>query len=81
MATFAIKRLRETVDIPADYSPTNSTTALIKRYSREFEVERGKIKEMPFRVVKIEDQRVQYLFEAYAIISLGTTKYNTFETT
>ena len=35
---------------------------------------------MPIRAVEIEDQRVQTVFEIYAVLALGTTKYNTFET-
>ena len=36
---------------------------------------------MEVRAVAIEDQEVQAVFEIYAILSLGTTKYNSFETT
>ena len=36
---------------------------------------------MEVRTVAIEDQRVQVVFEIYAILALGTTKYNSFQTT
>ena len=36
---------------------------------------------MEVRAVAIEDQKVQAVFEIYAILSLGTTKYNSFQTT
>ena len=36
---------------------------------------------MEGRAVAIEDQKVQVVFEIYAILSLGITKYNSFQTT
>ncbi len=36
---------------------------------------------MEVRAVAIEDQKVQAVFEIYAILSLGTPKYNSFQTT
>jgi len=35
---------------------------------------------MLVRVIAIEDQITQYLFEAYAVLELGTTEYNDFWT-
>ena len=81
MATFAIKLLREKLGIKADYSTEKSVRTLIKDHSAEFEVQRNLVKKMAIQVVKIEDPQVQYIFEAYAAISLGTTKYNTFDPT
>ena len=36
---------------------------------------------MTVRVVEIEDQQCQAIFETYAVLALGTTRYNTFHTT
>ena len=80
-ATFAFKLLREKLDIQADYSQENSKTALLNLYPKEFREQIDIVRNMTFRVVEIEDQRVQYIFEVYAILALGTTRYNTFDTT
>ena len=44
-------------------------------------VHRSWIREMKVRGVAIEDQKVQAVLEIYAILALGTTKYNSFQTT
>ena len=36
---------------------------------------------MEVRAVRIDDQAVQTVFEIYAILALGTAKYNSFQTT
>ena len=77
-ATFAIKLLRENVDIQTDYSTENSTATLLKRFPKEFGEQRDKVKCMLVRFVEIEDVNVQYIFEVYATLALGTTRYNTF---
>lgn len=80
-ATFAIKLLRESLGIKADYSTEKSTKALTNRYKCEFKDQIDRVKKMSFRVVEIEDPRVQYIFEVYATLALETTRYNTFDTT
>ena len=80
-ATFAFKLLRENTGIQAGYSQETSKNALLKRYAEGFKEQRDRVRKMTFRVVETDDQRVQYIFEVYAIFALGTTRYNTFDTT
>ena len=54
---------------------------LQKRYGKQYSRQRERIRMMEVRAVAIEDQKVQAVFEIYAILSLGTTKYNSFQTT
>ena len=46
----------------------------------EYERQRQRVGAMTIRAVEIEDPWVQAVFEIYAVLALGTTKYNTFET-
>ena len=54
---------------------------LQKKYEDNYKGQRQRIREMEVRTVAIEDQKVQAVFEIYAILALGTTKYNSFHTT
>ena len=46
----------------------------------EYERQRQRVGAMTIRAVEIEDSWVQAVFEIYAVLALGTTKHNTFET-
>lgn len=46
----------------------------------EYERQRQRVGAMTVRAVEIEDPWIQAVFEIYAVLALGTTKYNTFET-
>ena len=82
-ATFAFKLLREAVRNPESHQSGKSKTRkeLQELYPREYKEQRLRIRNMTVRVVEIECQRVQAVFETYAILALGTTLYNTFHTT
>ena len=58
-----------------------SRQGLQKKYEDNYKGQRQRIREMEVRAVGIEDQKVQAVFEIYAILALGTTKYNSFHTT
>ena len=80
-ATFAFKLLREKLGIPPSYSTKNSRKEIQENHSAEYAKQRERIRNMCVRVIEIENQPAQAVFEIYAILSLGTTRYNTFHTT
>ena len=80
-ATFMFKLVREKIGKPADYSKKNSWKALEKEYPKKFKEQQERVLKMKFQSIEIVDQQVQTVFEIYAIISLTTTRYNTFHTT
>ena len=80
-ATFAFKLLLEKKGEPGRHRSSAPRKELEERHSEEYSRQRERIRNMTVRVVEIEDQRVQAVFETYAILALGTTRYNTFHTT
>ena len=78
-ATFALKLLREAIGDSNSRKYTRSE--LQEKYPDLYEAQREKVRNMRFRVVKVEDSALQYVFEAYVIFALCTTRYNSFETT
>ena len=54
---------------------------LQEKYKETYTEQRERIREMEVHTVQIDDQAVQAVFEIYAILALGTTKYNSFQTT
>ena len=54
---------------------------LQEKYEDKYQEQRNRIREMEVRTVEIDDQRVQAVLEIYSILALGTTKYNSFQTT
>ena len=80
-ATFAYKLMLEEVGEQGSHSSKSSRQDLQKKYENKYKGQRKRIREMEVRGVTIEDQKVQAVFEIYAILALGTTKYNSFQTT
>ena len=80
-ATFALKLLRKKLDDPGGHSPKYARKKIEECFGEQYAEERNRVRKMQFQVIEIKNQRVQYVFEAYAIISLGTTEYNSFVTT
>ena len=80
-ATFAYKLMLEEVGEQGGHSSQLSRHDLQNQYEDKYRGQRKRIREMEVRTVAIEDQRVQAVFEIYAILALGTTKYNSFQTT
>ena len=74
-ATFAFKLLREKLG-----NPEGTRKEVQEEYQEEYDLQRKRVGDMTIRVVEIEDQREQTVFEIYAVLALGTTRYNTFET-
>ena len=80
-ATFAFKLLRETIGAPDGHVSKQTRKELQELHSEVYAKQRHRIRNMTVRAVAIEDQRVQTIFETYAILALDTTLYNTFYTT
>ena len=80
-ATFAFKLLLEEIGEPGNHRSSAPRKELEERHSEEYAKQKHRIQNMRVRVVEIEDQRVQTIFETYAILALDTTLYNTFYTT
>ena len=80
-ATFAYKLMLEEVGEQGGHSSELSRRDLQEKYGDKYKGQRKRIREMEVRAVAIGDQKVQAVFEIYAILALGTTKYNSFQTT
>ncbi len=63
------------------HSSELSRQDLQEKYEDKYQEQRKRIREMEVRTVEIDDQRVQAVLEIYSILALGTTKYNSFQTT
>lgn len=74
-ATFAFKLYREKIG-----NPPGTREKVQDINPDEYDRQRERVGAMPIRAVKILDQKEQTVFEIYAVLALGTTKYNTFET-
>ncbi len=80
-ATFAYKLMLEVEGEQGGHSSKLSRRELQEKYKETYARQRERIREMEIRAVEIDDQAVQTVFEIYAILALGTTKYNSFQTT
>lgn len=80
-ATFAYKLMLEIEGEQGGHSSKLSRRELQEKYEETYKRQRERIREMEMRAVQIDDQAVQAVFEIYAILALGTTKYNSFHTT
>jgi len=77
-ATFAFKLAKKQEKGTA--KRTDKALAQDTAFANTFAQKRQKVSNMLVRVIAIEDQITQYLFEAYAVLELGTTEYNDFWT-
>ena len=80
-ATFAYKLLLEAKGESGGHSSARTRKDFQEANPSEYRRQRQRIREMEVRAVEIENQQVQAVFEIYAILALGTTKYNSFQTT
>ena len=80
-ATFAYKLMLDGVGKQGGHSSELSRQDLQEKYEDKYHEQRNRIREMEVRTVEIDDQRVQAVLEIYSILALGTTKYNSFQTT
>ena len=80
-ATFAYKLMLEVEGEQGGHSSKLSRQELQEKYKETYTEQRKRIREMEVHTVQIDDQAAQAVFEIYAILALGTTKYNSFQTT
>ena len=80
-ATFAYKLMLEDVGEQGGHSSKFSRKELQDKHREVYTRQRERIRGMEIRAVGIEDQRLQAVFEIYAVLALGTTNYNSFQTT
>jgi hypothetical protein len=80
-ATFAFKLAKKKAgEKGVDLHKTQKALAKDPVFANIFREERQRVSKMSVRVIEIEDQITQYLFETYAVLELGTTDYNDFWT-
>ena len=81
-ATFAFRLAKEEMskdkDIPKDITRKELENA--PGFAEMFYIARANVAQMKIRVIEIECQVDQALFEIYAVLALNTTKYNDFST-
>ena len=80
-ATFAYKLMLEETGIQGGHSSKLSRKDLQEKHEAVYTEQRRRIREIEVRAVEIGEQRIQAVFEIYAVLALGTTKYNSFQTT
>ncbi len=79
-ATFAFKLLKEKVGEEKCQGKTRKE--IQAEFTAEYQAERVRVRNMEVKVVEVNDQVEQAIFEIYAILALRTTpKYNEFRTT
>ena len=79
-ATFAFRLLLEALDLPMGHEAAMTRSELAVRYADEFREQKQRVRNMEVRAVAVTDPVVQTVFEVYAALTLGTTRYNRFET-
>ena len=79
-ATFAFRLLLEALDQPMGHESLLTRPQLAERYADEFREQKQRVRSMEVRAVEVTDPVVQTVLEVYATLTLGTTRYNRFET-
>ena len=79
-ATFAFRLLQEELDLPVGHESDMTRPELAKRYEAEFSEQKRRVRKMEVRVVEVTDSVLQAVFEIYAAVTLGTTRFNRFDT-
>ena len=79
-ATFAFNLAKEEMGINQRTPITRKELEKAPGFDRAFYEARLRVKEMEVRVVQIDDQATQALFEIYAVLALKTRRYNNFRT-
>ena len=80
-ATFAYKLMQGYLREQGGHSSPLTRKKLQDLLSAEYKRQKTRIREMDVRAVATEDQAVQAIFDIFAILALGTTEYNSFQTT
>ena len=79
-ATFAFRLLQEDLGLPVGHESDLTRPELAEKYKARFLEQKQRVRNMEVRVVEIMDPVLQAVFEIYAALTLGTTRYNRFDT-
>ena len=79
-ATFAFRLLAKIHKLEVGHGAPMNRRQIAKEYATEFREQKEQVRDMRIKAVEITNDTVSYFFEAYAILALGTTEYNKFET-
>ena len=79
-ATFAFRLLQEHLGTSAGHGSGMTRPELAEQYEAEFREQKQRVSDMEVRAVAVTDPMVQAVFEIYASLTLGTTRYNRFDT-
>ena len=79
-ATFAFRLLQEGLGLSAGHESDMTRPELAEKYEAKFSEQKRRVRNMEVRAVEVTDSMVQAVFEVYAALTLGTTRYNHFDT-
>jgi len=79
-ATFAFNLAKEKMGINQKTRISRKELEEAPGFKQTFFEQRLRVRDMKVRVVEIDDQATQYLFEIYAVLALKTRRYNDFKT-
>ena len=77
-ATFAFRLLQEDLGLPVGHESEITRPELADKYEAKFREQKQRVSNMEVRAVEVTDSVVQAVFEIYAALTLGTTRYNRF---
>ena len=79
-ATFAFRLLQEDLGLPVGHESDMTRPEFAEKYETKFLEQKQRVRNMEVRVVEVTNSVVQAVFEIYAALTLGTTRYNRFDT-
>ena len=79
-ATFAFRLLQEDLGLSVGHESDMTRPELAEKYEAKFSEQKQRVRNMGVRVVEVTDSVVQAIFEIYAALAMGTTRYNRFDT-
>ena len=79
-ATFAFRLLQEDLGLAVGHESDMTRPELAEKYEAKFLEQKLRVRNMEVRVVEVRDSVIQAVFEIYAALTLGTTRYNRFDT-
>ena len=80
-ATFAFNLALDELGLSSGHDAKNTRSEIQEdpAFHKTFDKQKERVRNMQVRVVEIEDQILQTVFEVYAVLELGTARYNRFE--
>ena len=79
-ATFAFRLVLEELGLPMGHESDMTRPELADKYEAKFREQKQRVRNMEVRAVEVTDSMVQAVFEIFATLTLGTTRYNRFDT-